>query len=638
MPTQFTTTQDRLKFLFSMLLKHVGIVLPVLILEIIMGLLNALIPYFTKLQIDQLGSQSTSWLFVHGSSPLVLFGLLLLIPLTIELIRFIFFDFLIRKNRQTLDGELQLDTEEFIWSKLSTLDAGFFENRRNTRILRSTIASTTVTSEFFRFLRDRLNDFTTIAAILPLLGFISWQMLLFVAVVTLGQTLVNEMSRKQEAAQSMLREKSREDYWKYESVLTDHFQTLRIMGATQRFISAYQEATRKRRHEELMQERSSLTINTLEWFLRNGLTFVASLFVGWQVMKGQVSLGTFTLVVSYTLQLNTMFRGLLETTKIWSELNLQMDRLAFFMMLRPRVKSLLNPISPIPEIQSLAFEGVHFAYPDLSDEEKNYVQMMLARTEKFINRFSWFYSYYKTEFDEWQSLFSEPYTPLEVVRGVNLRLERGKVTALLGRNGAGKTTITHLLMHHYDPTQGKVVLNDQELSAYDQSELFLQFAIIQQTPFILWQFSIRDNLMLGVRREVSDEEIWTLLEKMDVRDVIEKLPKKLDTILGEGVNLSGGQQQLIAVARVLLQQRPLIIFDEGMNQMDIEHETKVLELLRIEKKRAAILFITHRITTARKADEIYILDQGKIAEQGTHTQLQEKNGLYANFWKLQVVE
>jgi ATP-binding cassette subfamily B protein len=177
-----------------------------------------------------------------------------------------------------------------------------------------------------------------------------------------------------------------------------------------------------------------------------------------------------------------------------------------------------------------------------------------------------------------------------------------------------------------------------EMTTVHPHDLHHAVAHVAQHPFVLESFSIRENLTIGATRDIPDAEAWRTLEDLGVAAAVRALPRGLDSVIGDEVRLSGGQSQLLVIARALLQQRPFVLLDEGTNQLDAEHEAKVAHALRSLRAHAAVLLITHRMTTARKADRIYVLDQGRIVQQGRHADLVEADGLYRTFWNLQVVE
>jgi ABC-type multidrug transport system fused ATPase/permease subunit len=626
----------KLKFFWNIIKKSRRYVVGLLLLEVVVSLLNAVIPYFTKLQIDTLERhyRQMTWLSQYPSI-LVFLGLLL-IPAGIELLRLLFFNRIERAFSARLSTELRLETEKTVWEKLATMDAGFFENKRNRRLLDAATNATGVVIDFYDFLHGKTGEITGLLAIIPLLLLINWQLLVLVGVIVILQFVVGEISQKQSIAQYALENLQYDQYWTYRDVLRDDFRSLQVAGATEPFLAKYRELTHEKDLVSLRRERSQIVVQTYEWFLRNGLTVLTNLFVGYQVLQGHLSLGTFTATISYTMQINGIFRNLLQSVGKWRDIDLRFDQLRFFTVLQPRIKMAASPVTDFSNIKQLTLQNVSFTYPDLKEEEKAYVELMMKKTQGFLQRHS--VSWYQDQFDRWQELLNEePKSP--VLHNVNLTLERGRIVALLGRNGAGKTTITHLLLHYYEPTSGEVRLNQRPIYEYEHHHFLQQFGIIQQKPFVLHRFSIRDNVLLGVPADNrTDAKIWAMLERLDMKKVVEKLPKQLDTQLGEDVSLSGGQEQLLVVARVLLQQRPFLIFDEGMSQMDIEHEMLVVNLLKEQAQQAAVLFITHRITTARKADHIYMLDGGRIVESGTHAELMANPGLYAKFWNMQVIE
>ncbi len=287
---------------------------------------------------------------------------------------------------------------------------------------------------------------------------------------------------------------------------------------------------------------------------------------------------------------------------------------------------------------AISLENVSFHYPNHYLDEQAYLNFIAEKIEKITDKTN--DKYLEKDMAIIKKIIKDEQNNNRVLNNVSLKIEPGRITALVGKNGAGKTTITHLLQHHFEPDSGQVLLNKKNIFEYNSDQLIRQFSWLRQQPFILDRYSFKDNLLLGVDRSRKrlSTDIKEVLAKLELNQLVGKLPNKEFTILGEESHLSGGERQLLAIARALLQNRPFIIFDEGSSQLDSEKEFKVLSILQELKKTAAILFITHRMSVARKADYIYVIDQGRVAEEGKHQDLLNKKGIYKKFWKMQVLD
>jgi ABC-type multidrug transport system fused ATPase/permease subunit len=286
----------------------------------------------------------------------------------------------------------------------------------------------------------------------------------------------------------------------------------------------------------------------------------------------------------------------------------------------------------------VALEAVQFRYPRLQEEEQAYIGYLVRQLDlDNAKREVWPGDYDLVR--EWQQLLAEHRQPFELVlRGVTARFRRGAITALVGRNGSGKTTLMKLLTRTYDPEAGQVSVDGQALTTLLPRALRHCYSMVTQEPFLLESFSVRDNALLGCD-VTGDEAIWDVLDRLGLGPAIRALPRGLDTVLGDEVSLSGGQAQLLVIARTLLQRRPFIVLDEGTNQLDAERELGILQVLTELKTEATVILITHRMTTARKADHILVLDEGRIVEEGRHEVLvAREGGLYRQFWEIQVVQ
>ncbi len=231
--------------------------------------------------------------------------------------------------------------------------------------------------------------------------------------------------------------------------------------------------------------------------------------------------------------------------------------------------------------------------------------------------------------------FSYP-TRLEehALSDVAFEIKQGETVALVGPSGAGKTTLFQLLLRFYDPQNGSILIDQTPVTDFTPDDLRRQFAIVQQaTP--LFSGSAMDNIRYG-RHGASDDHVIAAAKAAHAHDFIEKLPEGYQTDLGEkATTLSGGQQQRIAIARAILRDAPILLLDEATSALDAESELAVQKAFATMAKGRTTLVIAHRLATVKKADRILVLEDGKIIDQGTHTQLVKRDGLYARLAALQ---
>ncbi|MGE9296323.1 MAG: ABC transporter ATP-binding protein [Puniceicoccales bacterium] len=230
--------------------------------------------------------------------------------------------------------------------------------------------------------------------------------------------------------------------------------------------------------------------------------------------------------------------------------------------------------------------------------------------------------------------FQYPERPA-VLENFKLTLEAGKVTALVGHTGAGKSTIANLAMRAYDATGGVVLINGTDIREFSLDELHQRVGHVAQEPF-LFEGSVRDNLLLA-KEDATADEIDNALRGASAWEFVNNMPEGVDTNIGEkGIRLSQGEKQRLTIARVLLKNPPMVILDEATASVDTITERKIQEALENLMNERTVLVIAHRLSTIRKADNIVVLEQGSILEQGTHDELLLNNGRYAGLWMHQV--
>jgi ATP-binding cassette subfamily B protein len=222
----------------------------------------------------------------------------------------------------------------------------------------------------------------------------------------------------------------------------------------------------------------------------------------------------------------------------------------------------------------------------------------------------------------------------QVLQGVSFRAEAGEMVALVGPSGAGKTTITSLLTRMYDVQQGSVRVNGYDVREVTLSSLRSAVGVVTQDAH-MFHDSVRANLMYA-RPEASDAQLWDALDQAQIGDLVRSLPDQLDTVVGErGYRLSGGEKQRLAIARLLLKAPAVVVLDEATAHLDSESEAAVQRALSTALVGRTSIVIAHRLSTVRDADQILVIDDGRVVQRGTHQELLESGGLYSELYLTQ---
>ncbi|HEY5540806.1 MAG TPA: ABC transporter ATP-binding protein, partial [Coriobacteriia bacterium] len=317
--------------------------------------------------------------------------------------------------------------------------------------------------------------------------------------------------------------------------------------------------------------------------------------LAWQTIVGAITIGSMVMYYqAFQTGLGAIQQVLSGLAGLYED-NLFLTSFHEFMDLEPRVLPARDPRPvPRPMTDGLRFSSVDFAYPD---------------------------------------------TTRTALRDISLAIRPGEVVALVGPNGSGKTTLVKLLCRLYDPTSGTVTLDGVDLREFDVDELRRHASFVLQ-DFAMYQFTARENIRVGnVALSPADPAIEAAARDAGVHETIMALPSGYDTELGkwfdEGEELSHGEWQKVALARAFVRDAQILVFDEPTSALDPEAEARVFERIRELARDRAVVLISHRFSTVRGADRIYILDRGRIIESGTHDELVALNGRYAKMYEVQ---
>jgi ATP-binding cassette, subfamily B, putative efflux pump len=338
----------------------------------------------------------------------------------------------------------------------------------------------------------------------------------------------------------------------------------------------------------------SVGLSSLHQMFTELITRLAPLMVIWMgalfILRGKMALGTMVAFYAFLGALYLPLQRFSELSIIVSSSIAAIDRIFAFFDIAPDVSD--NPKSAALKTTraEINFERVSFAYPAHIDGELH-----------------------------------------EVLQGIDLTIAPGTSVALVGRSGAGKTTLASLIPRFYDPSSGRILIDGTDISNVTLKSLRDNVGIVPQDA-VLFSASVRENVQYG-RPGAADAAVWRALEQANIRDFVESLPDGLDTIVGErGVKPSTGQRQRLALARIFVKDPPILILDEATSGLDSEVENLIHDAIRRLMKGRTSVMIAHRLATAVGADRIVVLDQGRLVEAGTHRELLERGGVYAQLY------
>ena len=423
-----------------------------------------------------------------------------------------------------------------------------------------------------------------------------WLMLLLIAAVLpafLGETHFAFLGYAKNFRQTPI--KRQLDYLRQAGATKEAAKELKLYNLGGFFTGRFSQLSDIIYEQDVALARKRLGIGSILSVITTGGYYGAYAYVIWRTLLGKWGIGTFYFLTAAIMNASSNIQQVLSTLSgIADQALFLTDLLAFFEM-KPTIQSKPNALpAPRPIVQGFEFRNVSFQYPG---------------------------------------------TSRLVLNSFDFRLRPGERVALIGENGQGKTTIVKLITRLYDPTGGEILLDGVDLREYNLEDLYTQIGVIFQ-DFMRYEMTARENIAVGQIQELDHINLLQEAAHKSLADeVISRLPLSYDQMLGRrfegGVDLSGGEWQKIALARAYLRKAQLLILDEPTAALDARSEFEVFRRFAELTANKMALFISHRFSTVRMADRIVVLENGKIAEEGSHDQLSRMGGRYAEMFELQ---
>lgn len=602
-----------------------------IISKIIESFFYILLPVLAKIEMDQLVEKNEQlfWLFYLDSYSIFL--VILLIIFCIKLlesfiqwfISIIEYDYIKKYDNYFL---------EWLYEKLSLVEPWLFLNDRNKRFIRDVFSESSRISGFIReFIWKFTSSIITLIWIITVLAIINIYILL---IIFLSGFILYFISKLKEKINHRYDFEDKYEYdwkiWKLTQQLQENFTNLLSswwFKLLRKYLVKYNEQITYRTK---MNSKKNLFYSILTFITENITEIWIKLIVWWAIFFSTASVWTMTMALLYINRLQDFISDLWYSRFRLNNFFDQLLKLDLFLNLCEwRYEKKLE----IKKFNKISFKNVSFQYPSFYEQELKYLNILENRIKSYSSK----WEYEKKELHLIKESREQAKIKNEnILNNVNLTFETWKTYWIVWKNWAWKTTLVSLILWHFDSFWWDLFFDNYDSKEFSRDFFWDNISVINQVPYILEEFSIRDNLLLWVNKKYTDEEIFSLLDKFSLKNKITKLYKKLDSIIWMDINFSWWEKQLLVIIRILLQDKKIIIMDEWTNQLDAEKEIFVMEEILKNNSDKIIIFITHRMTTIRKSDIIYCLDNKTITEYGNHIDLLKYDNIYSYFWKKQV--
>ena len=601
--------------------------------------IQAFLPFVARLEIDQLVQKNKDIWWISLQNPFVTF---LCIAWFVALVNVLWNALNVAKTffEKTSTAELQQRYVSSLIGRLSHMSLGKYLNKRNQKFiasfwsadLLSAIQTVFIDNIFVNVIRFS----GIVVAFMALNLYVFVPMLLSIVISLALDFMYERVSRNYDLQAQYTHDHKLRDMKRH---LTDSFDKIVSSWWREKTIDMYNELIDQKMSFEKMRSKADIwyslggSLNTiLSWF-------VVKCIVAYIILRGWATVWVMTMAIMYIGQITSFFRATFSTKPKRDTMIDEFQRLNLYL-------KMTSPVVPPAwtdkhtsfvdkEIQSINVHDLTFAYPKVSSEELAAYQIMIKRLQaygakKITTTIKDKISYMQDAFEE----VDKPCHP--VLKHISCSFEKWKVYGIVWHNGAGKTTLMALLMNYFPNYEGNISYNNTTIKELDPSSCPDLFSVIMQDPFVFYFLSIKENLLLGVHKEYSNEELYEYLEEFWLANKVKKMRKWLDSSIGYDSDFSWGEKQIIVLIRILLQDRSILIVDEWTGQLDAQNEMRIMKKLLAKKEEKIVIFIAHRMSVMKHVDTILCIEKWEITDIWTPKELLARPSLYKSFWDYQI--
>ena len=622
-----------LKFVWNSFKWHQRMFYIFLAWKIVEWIFYVLFPIFAKLEMDQLVEKNQQLFWVIELTSFNIFLIILFIIFWFKLIEnFLKWFISIFENDYVKLYENIYSSS--LYKKLESLDPWLFLNSRNKKFIWEVINNSnsiwySIRELFWNSIR---NIFTVIWIFWVLIYINVW----IILILFIASIIIYYIEKIKERINQKNAHEDKYEYdhkiWILKREMIDNLTFLIWSGGFDMVYSyywKYNDELRKRIREN---QKQNFTLNIFSFITENLSNIWVKIIVWFGIFFSTTSIWTMTMVLLYSDRISELFNFF---RSIKFEIDRLKDNLEKLDLLLDMAKIKKQKNKELNKISKIEFINTNFKYPNFAKEELRYLEILERRIKSYSNN-SWYVKNELHMIKEAREELKEE-NPI-ILEDINLIFEIWKTYWLVWKNWAGKTTLISLIMNYFNKYSWKIKIDDIEIKKIKKEFFTQNISVINQVPYIIDGFSIRENLLLWVDKKYSDKYIFELLEKFWIKKKVLKHRKWLDAEIWYWNDFSGWEKQLLVIIRIILQDKKILIMDEWTNQLDAENEILVMNELLKNRQNKIVIFITHRMTTIRKVDLIYCIENWKITTKWTHKSLIWWKNIYSNFWKKQVEE